>query len=167
MAERVHLSCVAVQALLLLPTVAAASGAQVATLPLPAGVTIDQRVHALAEELRCVVCQNQTLAESDSELARDLRQQLHEQLAAGRSDEQAVQHLVQRYGEFVRYRPVFAARTLVLWAGPALLLALGLGLLTRRLRRAATTDDEGLGLPDNPAMPPQAASRSPSSEQAR
>jgi cytochrome c-type biogenesis protein CcmH len=96
---------------------------------------LEKRVMALAEELRCLVCQNQTLADSNAELALDLRRQIREQLRAGASERQVIDYLVDRYGDFVLYRPPLKATTLLLWFGPFLLLALGAFVLVRRVRR--------------------------------
>jgi len=97
------------------------------------------RAIRLAEQLRCLVCQNQTIADSNADLAVDLRRQLREQIAAGRSDDDIIDFMTTRYGDFVLYRPPLKASTLLLWAGPALLLAIGAWLLARivRERRAA------------------------------
>ena len=100
------------------------------------------RAVRLAEQLRCLVCQNQSIAESNAELAVDLRRQISEQIAAGRSDGEIVDFLVQRYGDFVLYRPPFKAATLLLWLGPALLLLAGLWALARALRRRGRAPDE-------------------------
>ncbi len=80
------------------------------------------RAVKLAEKLRCLVCQNQTIADSNAELAQDLRRQVHEQIAAGKSDDEIVDYMVARYGDFVLYQPPVKATTVLLWAGPALLL---------------------------------------------
>ena len=85
----------------------------------------EARARALQQELRCVVCQGQSLDESDAAIAHDLRRIIREQIAAGQSDEQIKQFLVARYGEFVLLRPPVAPETLLLWFGPAVLLALG------------------------------------------
>jgi cytochrome c-type biogenesis protein CcmH len=102
----------------------------------------EQRIKALQEKLRCLVCQNQTLADSNADLAQDLRLQLVEQVKAGRSDGQIVEYMVQRYGDFVLYDPPFKATTAALWIGPFLLLLLGVVLLViaLRRRRAAAED---------------------------
>lgn len=86
----------------------------------------ERRFRALAGELRCTVCQNQSLADSDAPLARDLRRELFAQLRAGSSDMEIREFMVARYGEFVLYRPPLAAHTLLLWAGPPLLLLIAL-----------------------------------------
>jgi cytochrome c-type biogenesis protein CcmH len=92
---------------------------------------LDKRVAALAEELRCLVCQNQTLAESNAPLAVDLRNQIREQLARGASEGEVREFMVARYGDFVLYKPPFKASTAALWLGPFALLALGLWVLRR------------------------------------
>jgi cytochrome c-type biogenesis protein CcmH len=95
---------------------------------------LDRRVANLAHELRCLVCQNQSLAESNAPLAVDLRNQIREQMAAGRSEREVVDFMVQRYGDFVLYRPPLKASTFLLWAGPFLFLVLGVFFLVRFLR---------------------------------
>lgn len=105
------------------------------------------RAVKLAEKLRCLVCQNQTIADSNAELANDLRGQIREQIAAGKSDDDILAYMTNRYGDFVLYQPPFKATTLLLWLGPAILLLGGLALLLRNLarRRAgeiALTDEE-------------------------
>jgi cytochrome c-type biogenesis protein CcmH len=96
---------------------------------------LEKRVHTLSQELRCLVCQNQTLADSNAPLAVDLRNQVREQLAAGRSEQDVIDFMVARYGDFVLYRPPLKASTVLLWAGPFLFLVLGAFLLVRRLTR--------------------------------
>ncbi len=96
---------------------------------------LERRAVALERELRCLVCQNQTLAESNAPLAMDLRNQIRSQLAAGKSEREVVDYLVARYGDFVRYRPPLKASTLLLWAGPFVFLIGGFYLLARFLRR--------------------------------
>ena len=95
---------------------------------------LEKRVAGLAHELRCLVCQNQTLADSNAPLAVDLRNQIREQLAAGRSEREVKDYMVARYGDFVLYRPPLKAGTVLLWSGPFLLLAFGFFLLLRRVR---------------------------------
>ncbi len=94
---------------------------------------LDKHVMSLAAELRCLVCQNQTIADSNADLAVDLRHTIREQLARGATDQQVIDFMTARYGDFVLYRPPFKAATLILWAGPFLLLAAGLWLLLRRI----------------------------------
>ena len=103
--------------------------------PLAADPVLEVRVNKLSEELRCLVCQNQTIADSHSGLANDLKQQIREQLKAGRNDQQVMDYMVERYGDFVLYRPPVKASTTLLWFGPFVLLALGAWALVRRLRR--------------------------------
>jgi cytochrome c-type biogenesis protein CcmH len=93
------------------------------------------RAVKLAEKLRCLVCQNQTIADSNAELANDLRGQIREQIAAGRSDDEILSYMVARYGDFVLYQPPFKATTVLLWLGPAVLVLIGLFLLLRNVRR--------------------------------
>ena len=96
---------------------------------------LERRVMNLAHELRCLVCQNQTIADSQAPLAVDLRNQMREQLAAGKSERQVVDFMVARYGDFVLYRPPFKATTILLWVGPFLFLIIGFYVLVRFLRR--------------------------------
>ena len=96
---------------------------------------LDKRTAALAEELRCLVCQNQTLAESNAPLAVDLRNQMREQLSKGASEREVREFMVARYGDFVLYKPPFKASTAALWLGPFALLLAGAVLLVRRVRR--------------------------------
>ena len=95
---------------------------------------LEKRVTALAHELRCLVCQNQTLADSNAPLAVDLRNQIREQLQKGASERDVTEFMVQRYGDFVLYRPPLKASTLLLWSGPFLLLGFGIFLLVRKVR---------------------------------
>ena len=101
---------------------------------------VERRLRELAEELRCLVCQNQTIADSSAPLALDLRNQLRQQIAAGRSDEQIRGYMVERYGDFVLYRPPLRARTALLWAGPFLLVALGVAIFLFMVRRRRPAD---------------------------
>jgi cytochrome c-type biogenesis protein CcmH len=96
---------------------------------------MEKRASALANELRCLVCQNQTLADSNAPLAVDLRNQIREQLAAGKSEDEVRDFMVARYGDFVLYRPPLKASTIALWAGPFVLLFAGIWALVRLLRR--------------------------------
>ena len=95
----------------------------------------EARVKALAEELRCLVCQNQTIADSNAPLALDLRNQIRGQIAEGRSDDQIRGYMVDRYGDFVLYRPPFKATTALLWLGPPLLILAGGFVFWRVVRR--------------------------------
>ena len=86
---------------------------------------IERRLKDLAEELRCLVCQNQTIADSNAPLALDLRNQIRTQIAQGRSDDEIRGYMVERYGDFVLYKPPFKATTAILWLAPLLLLVIG------------------------------------------
>jgi len=99
----------------------------------------ETRFQALSRELRCTVCQNQSLADSDAPLAQDLRRELYEMIRDGRADMEIRQFMVDRYGEFVLYRPPIASHTLLLWAGPFIMLLIGIavGLVTIKRRRKA------------------------------
>lgn len=99
---------------------------------------LDKRVMAIAAELRCLVCQNQTIADSQADLAVDLRNTIHEQLAKGATDQQVIDFMTARYGDFVLYRPPLKATTVLLWTGPFLLLAFGLWFLIRKIRTRQT-----------------------------
>ena len=105
---------------------------------------LEARVTAVASELRCLVCQNQTLADSNAPLAVDLRDQIREQMRQGASERDIVDYMVARYGDFVRYRPPFKATTMLLWAGPALLMVAGFAVLYFRLRRRRGEAQPGL-----------------------
>ena len=98
---------------------------------------LEKRVTSLAHELRCLVCQNQTLADSNAPLAVDLRNQVREQLASGKSEQDVLDFMVARYGDFVLYRPPFKASTVFLWSGPFLFLLFGVWFLIRRVRKQA------------------------------
>jgi cytochrome c-type biogenesis protein CcmH len=103
---------------------------------------LEKRVAGLAAELRCLVCQNQTLADSSAPLAVDLRNQIREQLKGGASERDVIDFLVARYGDFVLYRPPLKATTLALWGGPFVFLVLGLIVLFRRIARRPSAAPE-------------------------
>ncbi len=103
--------------------------------PLAEDPAVEARLLHIAEEVRCLVCQNESLAASQADLANDLRREIRAQIRQGKTDAQIMDFLVGRYGDFVRYRPPFNATTLLLWAGPFVALALGLAGLLRFLRR--------------------------------
>ncbi len=96
-----------------------------------ADAALEQRYQALIRETRCLVCQNQTIADSNAPLASDLRRQIRQQLADGASDADIVNYLVTRYGDFVLYRPPMKPTTWLLWSGPALLVLIGLLVFAR------------------------------------
>ena len=141
------MKCCCLAAILLLsPCVPALSLASLETLsfenPQP-----ETRYKKIIAELRCLVCQNQNLADSNADLAKDLRKKTYTMILAGQTDAQIIDFMVARYGDFVRYRPPFNPSTALLWISPALLLALGLGILWRVTRRSrgtlSATDEAG------------------------
>jgi len=100
-----------------------------------------QRYEHLVRDLRCLVCQNQSLADSDADLARDLRDEVYKMIHEGKSEQEASQFLVDRYGDFVLYRPPFKLQTALLWVGPLLVLLGALAVVRHQSRlRARTTD---------------------------
>lgn len=103
--------------------------------PVVANQALEDEVLELSHKLRCLVCQNQSIAESNAPLAIDLRNQVREQLETGKSKDDVIDYLVERYGDFVLYEPPFKATTMLLWGGPAALLIGGAGWLALRLRR--------------------------------
>lgn len=96
---------------------------------------IAARMKNLTEQLRCLVCQNETLADSRADLAEDLRKEIREQMKAGKSDQEIIAFLTQRYGDFVLYKPPVKSTTYVLWFGPFVLLIAGTAVLFRFLKR--------------------------------
>jgi cytochrome c-type biogenesis protein CcmH len=105
--------------------------------PAAADPVLEARMQRIAIELRCLVCQNQTIADSPAGLSDDLRREIREQLQRGASDEQVVQYMTDRYGDFIRYRPAVKGSTMALWIGPLVLLVLGVTVLVIALRRRA------------------------------
>jgi cytochrome c-type biogenesis protein CcmH len=106
--------------------------------PAAADPALEARVTAVASELRCLVCQNQTLADSNAPLAVDLRDQIREQMKRGASERDIVDYMVARYGDFVRYRPPLKGTTVALWIGPFVLLAAAAGGLAWYIRSRRT-----------------------------
>ena len=94
-----------------------------------------KRVVEVSEQLRCLVCQNQSIADSNAELAVDLRNQVIEQVKAGKTNKEIVDYMVERYGDFVLYKPPFKANTVILWLGPVALFLVGLAAFYLNLRR--------------------------------
>ena len=121
--------------------------------PAAANPEIEARMMAIAAELRCLVCQNQTIADSHSGLAEDLRQQIREMMAKGQSERQILDYMTERYGDFVLYRPPFKATTALLWVGPALLMVGALGALFVVLRRRQRLGADAFD-PDTPEDDP-------------
>jgi cytochrome c-type biogenesis protein CcmH len=119
--------------------------------PLAADPVLEARMTRITAELRCLVCQNQTIADSNADLAVDLRRQVREMLRKGDDDAKIIQYMTDRYGDFVLYRPPVKATTMLLWFGPALMLLFGFGALAvvmRRRARAAANQFE----PDDPTL---------------
>lgn len=108
----------------------------------------EKRYYSLLDELRCLVCQNQTIAESDADLAKDLRAEVRKMLQTGATDSEITEFMVSRYGDFVLYRPPVKPRTWLLWFGPLIFLVIALVVLARLLRKQkkmgsmALTEDE-------------------------
>jgi cytochrome c-type biogenesis protein CcmH len=147
--------------------VAAALGAMAKeAAPAAADPVLEARMQAIAVELRCLVCQNQTIADSHADLAVDLRNQVREMLRQGKSDREIIDYMTARYGDFVLYRPPVKGTTMLLWFGPAVLLVGGVGILwlvlRRRSRRAAEDfepDEPDVLAADAAAAPPATPSR--------
>ncbi|HHI94641.1 MAG TPA: cytochrome c-type biogenesis protein CcmH [Gammaproteobacteria bacterium] len=119
--------------------------------PMATDPEMEKTVNAIAAELRCLVCQNQTIADSHAPLAVDLKNQVRNMVESGQSQDEIVDYMVQRYGDFVRYRPPMKASTMLLWAGPFLLLLIGVVVLVVNLRKRAAMmkNDEDLSLEEN------------------
>jgi cytochrome c-type biogenesis protein CcmH len=104
-------------------------------VPLANDPVVEQRLIAIAEEMRCLVCQNESLAGSRADLAEDLRRELRELIQQGKSDAQIEEFMVSRYGDFVLYRPKVKPITWLLWGGPFVLMMMGVAMLLAYLRR--------------------------------
>lgn len=123
--------------MLILTLLSGVTGAREAA-PAAADSALEREVAAIASELRCLVCQNQSIAESNAPLAIDLRNQVREQLKEGRTSSEIRAYMVERYGNFVLYRPPMNTVTLLLWLGPLLLLIAGIVALYGRIARRTT-----------------------------
>jgi cytochrome c-type biogenesis protein CcmH len=110
--------------------------------PLADDPAIEQRMVNLASDLRCLVCQNESLAGSHAELAEDLRKEIRVQMKAGKSDKEVISYLTTRYGDFVLYRPPFKPVTYLLWLGPLLFLGIGLGVWYTTLKKRRALKDQ-------------------------
>lgn len=119
----------------LLPALAIACGQALAQAPTPTPPLDEVQLRQFLRELRCVVCQNESLADSTAPLALDLKREITQRLAAGQSPQQVRDWLTQRYGDFVSYTPPLNSATGLLWIGPALLALLGVGVVLRLSRR--------------------------------
>jgi len=139
---RILAAIVLALASLVLQPFAAAKEAQ----PTALDPVAEARTISLAAELRCLVCQNQTIADSNADLAVDLRREIREQVAAGRTDGEILDFMTTRYGDFVLYRPPLKATTVLLWFGPAALFVIGFVVLYRvlRARRKRVAEDRPL-----------------------
>jgi cytochrome c-type biogenesis protein CcmH len=115
---------------------------------LAANPVLEKRMIGLAERLRCLVCQNESLASSHAELAEDLRQEVREMMLKGKSDQEIIDYLVARYGDFVLYDPPMKRYTLLLWFGPFAMLLLGVGVLVFQVRRRRRTVQETVLTPE-------------------
>ena len=120
-------------------------------LPASDDPALEARGMKISNELRCLVCQNETIAASHAELAVDLRRQVREMLQNGQNEQQVVDYMTARYGDFVLYRPPFKALTVLLWIGPAVMIVLGLGALFVVLRRRSRLADEAFEPDDKDA----------------
>jgi len=126
--------------------------------PLPAAVTLEsftfptqaqeQHFKDLIGQLRCLVCQNETLAESDADLAHDLRAEVYEIMKSGKSDQEVIDFLVKRYGDFVLYKPPVKPSTYLIWYGPFVLLAIAALLLVRAVGRQRQVQEPAISAED-------------------
>lgn len=124
---------------------AAAAGFAKEAVPLAEDPVVEQRLIAITQDLRCLVCQNESLAASQAELAQDLRREVREMIRAGRSDDQIRSYLVARYGDFVLYKPPLKPTTWLLWGGPfALLFAAIAGFIAYVRRAKGRAAEEGI-----------------------
>jgi cytochrome c-type biogenesis protein CcmH len=130
--------------LCLLPTFSYAGEAK----DLAADPVLEKRMIGLAENLRCLVCQNESLASSHAELAEDLRREVREQMAQGKNDQEIIDYLVARYGDFVLYKPPVKSYTVLLWFGPFALLLIAVGVLVFQLRKRRRTVQESVLTPE-------------------
>jgi cytochrome c-type biogenesis protein CcmH len=131
--------------LLLLCLVAPFTSAQVRReRPVIDDPALEQRLQKLSQELRCLVCQNETLADSRADLAEDLRDEIREQMKAGKSDKEIISFLTARYGQFILYKPQVTPTTYLLWFGPFVLLLAGLAVLFRYIKQRREL------IPENP-----------------
>src|SRR5450755_3721263 len=117
--------------------------------PEAADPALEARMVRITSELRCLVCQNQTIADSNAALAVDLRREARELIAQGKSDAEVVDYMTARYGDFVLYRPPLKATTMLLWFGPALLLAAGAAILVVVLRRRSRMSADAFDADDD------------------
>jgi len=117
---------------------------------------LQARFENITKDLRCLVCQNESIADSNVELARDLRRQVQEMLVAGKSDDAIFDFMTERYGDFVRFNPPLESKTLLIWGAPFLVLLLGVGIIFRVVRRRSRMPLDDEPSPDSPAAGPPA-----------
>ena len=125
--------------------------------PAAADPEIEARMQRITVELRCLVCQNQTLADSNAGLAEDLRNEVRSMLREGKSEREIIQYMTDRYGDFVLYRPPVKGTTLLLWFGPGVLLVVGIAVLVLVLRRRSCLGDDRFEPDEGVAAGPEAA----------
>jgi cytochrome c-type biogenesis protein CcmH len=129
--------------------IAAPASAVTEAQPAAKNPEIEARMMAVASELRCLVCQNQTIADSHADLASDLREEIREMLAKGMTEEQIRRYMTDRYGDFVLYKPPFEAKTALLWIGPGVLMVVAVGTLIVVLRRRQRMADDAFDPDDD------------------
>ena len=122
-------------------------------VPEAADPALEARMTRITSELRCLVCQNQTIADSSADLAADLRRQTRELLQQGKSDREVIDYMTARYGDFVLYRPPMRATTVLLWFGPGLMLVIGAAVLVVVLRRRSRMNADAFDPDDADAEP--------------
>jgi cytochrome c-type biogenesis protein CcmH len=137
------------------------SAAAGVAVPAAADPVLEARMLAITTELRCLVCQNQTIADSHADLAIDLRQQVREMLQKGQTNQQILDYMTERYGDFVLYRPPLKATTVLLWAGPGVMMVGGMVLLVVILRRRSRMPEDQFD-PEEPEADIETAKRSAS-----
>ena len=130
---------------------AAARAAEMGAMEATSDPALEARYRKLTDELRCLVCQNQTIADSNVDLAKDLRRQVRQMMADGATDDEILDYMVARYGDFVRYRPPLTPRTWLLWSAPVLMLVIGLLVGLSIIRRRASMDPDLDDTGDRPA----------------
>jgi len=143
------MSCSLARTLLILGLVLARLAWAGEAAPVAADPVLDERVTAVASELRCLVCQNQTLGDSNAPLAVDLKNQIRERMQQGASERDIIDFMVERYGDFVLYRPPLKGTTILLWFGPLLFLAAGLAALFYRVTRRRKDAETQLSAADH------------------
>jgi cytochrome c-type biogenesis protein CcmH len=134
--------CVAASCFILFALFITGSAIAKEATPMAEDPVMEKRVNEISSELRCLVCQNQTIADSNAELAVDLKNQVREMVKAGKSEKDIVDYMVTRYGDFVLYRPPVKPETLILWVGPFILMIVALVLLVLNLKKRRELIDD-------------------------